>query len=186
MEQDDSIDEDQAVNKYNEYRQNISGKFISFYFEQHKSEEWFQEKYHPVYNDHLNDMKHATLLQRFFSFWYLFENGLFENFSLDIENLSSIESVVDISVLLMEYGNIIDKTIHVSEIHLKVLQQLGLIKDLQADDVIKPDTTVMSNSEDGEVNEESLTKSIVIPEKLYSLNECKIGESTQPYLTRLV
>ena len=186
MEQDDSINEDQAVNKYNEYKQNISAKFISSYFEEHKNDEWFQEKYHPVYCNKIYDVKHSSLLQRFFSFWYLFQSDLFLNFSLDVEYLSSIENIVDISVLLMEYRNIADKSIHVSDYHLNALQQLNLMKDLHPDDMIKPDTTVISNSEDGEVNEDCLTRNIVIPEKLYSINECKIGETVDPYLTRFV
>ena len=186
MEQDDSIDEIQAVTRYNEYKQNISAKFISSYFEEHKNEEWFQEKYHPVHNLKINDLKQASLLQRFFSFWYLSQSGLFDNLSLDIENICAVENILDIAVLLMEYSNIVDKSINVSDYHLKLLQQQSLIKDLLPDDMIKPDTTVISNSEDGEVNEDAMTKNTSIPEKQFSLNDSKPGETIHPYITRFV
>ncbi|KAI6648322.1 Serrate RNA effector molecule-like [Oopsacas minuta] len=176
MEQDDSIDEVESVNKYNLYKQNISAQFISSYFEEHKAQQWFQEKYHPFISNQISSTKNVTLCQRFVSFWFLYENSLLDNISLDIEKFSRVEGLLNLSVLLMDYNIINDGSLNISDVHRKFLEKL---KVLDSNDTIKPDTTTSTlNSEDGELNEHLVT------EKQISLEDYMLPEGSDPIFTR--
>ena len=167
-DQDDSIDEIEAVSRYNEYKRSISAQFIASYFEEHKSEQWFQEKYHPYIKDQIRIQKQVSFSQRFIAFWFLYERGLLNSFSLDIENVTSIESIIDISLIIMDIILISEHHINISEAHKKLVDKLNIF---HSNSPIKPDTTTSLFAEDGEKKENLLDdvqisfQDIILPEK---------------------
>lgn len=58
---DDSVSDDEALKKYNEYKMEFRKQQLNEFFVAHKDEEWFKEKYHPVCStkrkeQHLNNI----------------------------------------------------------------------------------------------------------------------------------
>ena len=43
-QQEDSIDEMDAIQKYNEYKREFKGKQVKEFFEEHKEEDWYVSK----------------------------------------------------------------------------------------------------------------------------------------------
>ena len=176
-DQDDSIDEIEAVSRYNEYKRNISAQFIASYFEEHKSEQWFQEKYHPYFRDQIRIQKHISFSQRFIAFWFLYEQGLLDNISLDIENVSSIESIIDFVLIIMDFSNISEHHVNISEAHRKVVDKLTVFC---SNDAIKPDTTTNLFAEEGE------KKETVLSDVQMSLQDIIVPEKCDPFSIRFV
>ena len=176
-DQDDSIDEIEAVSRYNEYKRNISAQFIASYFEEHKSDQWFQEKYHPYFRDQIQIQKQVSFSQRFIAFWFLYERGLLDHVSLDIENVNSIENLIDISLILMDFTVISEQQINISEAHKKIVEKLNIFR---SNDTIKPDTTTSLSIDDEE------KKEAVLSDVQISLQDIILPERHDPFSIRFV
>ncbi|XP_061818226.1 serrate RNA effector molecule homolog isoform X2 [Nerophis lumbriciformis] len=101
---DDSVDETEAVNRYNEYKLDYRRQQMQDFFLAHKDEEWFRSKYHPDEANRLKLEGLTALNNRLNVFMFLMENGWFDNVSLDIEQTPAIIKVLDAAVIKMEGG----------------------------------------------------------------------------------
>ncbi|XP_077171282.1 serrate RNA effector molecule homolog isoform X2 [Paroedura picta] len=111
---DDSVDETEAVKRYNDYKLDFRRQQMQDFFLAHKDEEWFQSKYHPDKAGRRKQEAQNALQNRLSVFLYLMENGWFENLQLDIDKANAIIKVLDAAVIKMEGG---------TEIDLKILDQ---------------------------------------------------------------
>nr|XP_019941688.1 PREDICTED: serrate RNA effector molecule homolog isoform X4 [Paralichthys olivaceus] len=101
---DDSVDETEAVKRYNEYKVDFRRQQMQDFFLAHKDEEWFRSKYHPDEASRLKAEAQSALHNRVNVFTFLMENGWFDNVSLDIEQTPAIIKVLDAAVIKMEGG----------------------------------------------------------------------------------
>ncbi|XP_043932940.1 serrate RNA effector molecule homolog [Protopterus annectens] len=111
---DDSVDETEAVKRYNEYKLDFRRQQMQDFFLAHKEEEWFRSKYHP---DEAGKRKQETqnwLRSRLKVFNELLECGAFDNVSLDIDKARPLVKLLDTAVIKLEGGTDID---------LKILDQ---------------------------------------------------------------
>uniref|UniRef100_A0A3Q4HVL7 Serrate RNA effector molecule homolog (Arabidopsis) n=1 Tax=Neolamprologus brichardi TaxID=32507 RepID=A0A3Q4HVL7_NEOBR len=100
---DDSVDETEAVKRYNEYKIDFRRQQMQDFFLAHKDEERFRSKYHPDEARRLKAEAQRALHNRLNVFIFLMENGWFDNVSLDIEQTPAIIKVLD-AVIKMEGG----------------------------------------------------------------------------------
>ncbi|XP_062341991.1 serrate RNA effector molecule homolog isoform X2 [Osmerus eperlanus] len=101
---DDSVDEGEAVKRYNEYKMDFRRQQMQDFFLTHKDEEWFRSKYHPDEAGRRRAETHSALQNRLNVYMFLMENGWFDNVSLDIERGPAIVKVLDAAVIKMEGG----------------------------------------------------------------------------------
>uniref|UniRef100_A0A8C9X2W7 Serrate RNA effector molecule homolog (Arabidopsis) n=1 Tax=Sander lucioperca TaxID=283035 RepID=A0A8C9X2W7_SANLU len=101
---DDSVDETEAVKRYNEYKIDFRRQQMQDFFLAHKDEEWFRSKYHPDEASRLKVEAQSSLHNRLNVFMFLMENSWFDNVSLDIEHTPAIIKVLDAAVIKMEGG----------------------------------------------------------------------------------
>uniref|UniRef100_A0A8C3B003 Serrate RNA effector molecule homolog (Arabidopsis) n=1 Tax=Cyclopterus lumpus TaxID=8103 RepID=A0A8C3B003_CYCLU len=101
---DDSVEETEAVKRYNEYKIDFRRQQMQDFFLAHKDEEWFRSKYHPDEASRLKAEALGALHNRLNVFTFLMENSWFDNVSLDIEQTPVIIKVMDAAVIKMEGG----------------------------------------------------------------------------------
>ncbi|XP_033024917.1 serrate RNA effector molecule homolog [Lacerta agilis] len=111
---DDSVDETEAVKRYNDYKLDFQRQKMQDFFLAHKDEEWFRSKYHPDEAGRRKQESHNALQNRLNVFLYLMDNGWFENLQLEIDKANAIIKVLDAAVIKMEGG---------TEHDLKILDQ---------------------------------------------------------------
>uniref|UniRef100_A0A8C3B1B1 Serrate RNA effector molecule homolog (Arabidopsis) n=1 Tax=Cyclopterus lumpus TaxID=8103 RepID=A0A8C3B1B1_CYCLU len=92
---DDSVEETEAVKRYNEYKIDFRRQQMQDFFLAHKDEEWFRSKYHPDEASRLKAEALGALHNRLNVFTFLMENSWFDNVSLDIEQTPVIIKVMD-------------------------------------------------------------------------------------------
>uniref|UniRef100_A0A6Q2YGK9 Serrate, RNA effector molecule n=1 Tax=Esox lucius TaxID=8010 RepID=A0A6Q2YGK9_ESOLU len=96
---DDSVDETEAVKRYNEYKIDFRRQQMQDFFLAHKDEEWFRSKYHPDETGRRKAEAHSALQNRLNVYMFLLENGWFDNVSLDMERAQAIIKVLDAGIL---------------------------------------------------------------------------------------
>uniref|UniRef100_A0A3Q1IGH7 Serrate, RNA effector molecule n=1 Tax=Anabas testudineus TaxID=64144 RepID=A0A3Q1IGH7_ANATE len=101
---DDSVDETEAVKRYNEYKIDFRRQQMQDFFLAHKDEEWFRTKYHPDEASRLKAEAQSALQNRLNVFVFLMQNNWFDNVSLDIDQTPAIIRVLDAAVIKMEGG----------------------------------------------------------------------------------
>ncbi|XP_066516798.1 serrate RNA effector molecule homolog isoform X2 [Hoplias malabaricus] len=101
---DDSVDETEAVKRYNEYKIEFRRQQMQDFFLAHKDEEWFRSKYHPDEAGKRKAEAHAALQNRLNVFMYLMENTWFDSVSMDIDRAPQILKILDAAVIKMEGG----------------------------------------------------------------------------------
>uniref|UniRef100_A0A8C3P1T7 Serrate, RNA effector molecule n=1 Tax=Chrysemys picta bellii TaxID=8478 RepID=A0A8C3P1T7_CHRPI len=111
---DDSVDETEAVKRYNDYKLDFRRQQMQDFFLAHKDEEWFRSKYHPDEAGKRKQEAHGALQNRLSVFLYLMDNGWFESLQLDIDKANAIVKMLDAAVIKMEGG---------TENDLKILDQ---------------------------------------------------------------
>ncbi|XP_077990042.1 serrate RNA effector molecule homolog [Glandiceps talaboti] len=103
--QDDSIDDQEAVRKYNEYKIEFKRQQLSDFFLAHKDEEWFRSKYHPDECGKRKEESLKALKNRRDVFLDLFNKGWLDTFSVDIDKQDDIVKYLDAAVIKMEGGS---------------------------------------------------------------------------------
>ncbi|XP_066578338.1 serrate RNA effector molecule homolog isoform X2 [Amia ocellicauda] len=101
---DDSVDETEAVRRYNDYKLDFRRQQMQDFFLAHKDEEWFRSKYHPDEAGRRKAEAHGALQNRLGVFVFLLENSWFDSISLDIDRAASIIKILDAAVIKMEGG----------------------------------------------------------------------------------
>lgn len=108
LNMEDSVDETEAVKRYNQYKLDFRRQQLQDFFLQHKDQEWFRSKYHP---DDISSRKAeslAALKTRLSVFLYLLENNWLDNVSLDMDHAPAIIKLLDAAVIKMEGGTDLD------------------------------------------------------------------------------
>ncbi|XP_072006136.1 serrate RNA effector molecule homolog [Engystomops pustulosus] len=111
---EDSVDETEAVRRYNEYKMEFRRQQMQDFFLAHKDEEWFRSKYHPDEVGRHRQESQAALRNRLNAFLYLMESGWLNEIQLDMEKAPAIIKILDAAVIKMEGG---------TEIDLKILDE---------------------------------------------------------------
>ncbi len=81
--QNPSLTESEAFELYSTYKKLFKQARISAFFEAHKEEAWFIEKFHPKYSEKYLELKQKELEARALDFRADFEAGKFEQLDLD-------------------------------------------------------------------------------------------------------
>ncbi|XP_061664647.1 serrate RNA effector molecule homolog isoform X2 [Syngnathoides biaculeatus] len=105
---EDSVDETEAVKRYNQYKLDFRRQQLQDFFVQHKNQEWFRSKYHP---DDIATRKAeslAALKRRLGVFLFLWDNKWLDGVALDMEHATAIIKVLDAAVIKMEGGTDLD------------------------------------------------------------------------------
>ncbi|MEQ2219043.1 hypothetical protein XENOCAPTIV_011777 [Xenoophorus captivus] len=108
LNMEDSVDETEAVKRYNQYKLDFRRQQLQDFFLQHKDHEWFRSKYHP---DDITARKAeslAALKTRQVVFMFLLDNNWLDNVSLDMEHESALIKLLDAAVIKMEGGTDFD------------------------------------------------------------------------------
>ncbi|MEQ2189585.1 hypothetical protein GOODEAATRI_026745 [Goodea atripinnis] len=95
LNMEDSVDETEAVKRYNQYKLDFRRQQLQDFFLQHKDHEWFRSKYHP---DDITARKAeslAALKTRQVVFMFLLDNNWLDNVSLDMEHESALIKLLD-------------------------------------------------------------------------------------------
>uniref|UniRef100_A0AAQ5Z5W6 Serrate, RNA effector molecule n=1 Tax=Amphiprion ocellaris TaxID=80972 RepID=A0AAQ5Z5W6_AMPOC len=103
-----SVDETEAVKRYNQYKLDFRRQQLQDFFLQHKDQEWFRSKYHP---DDITARKAeslAALKTRLGVFLFLLDNNWLDNVSLDMDHAPAIIKLLDAAVIKMEGGTDLD------------------------------------------------------------------------------
>ncbi|KAL5493110.1 hypothetical protein EMCRGX_G014236 [Ephydatia muelleri] len=107
--QDDTIDDKEAIQKYNEYKTEFRRKQISEFFEVHKEEDCahfkFISKYHPTTLRKQKDENEANLKKRLDAFQFLLGSGRLDNVPLSTDCTDKVIKVMDTAVVRMEGGS---------------------------------------------------------------------------------
>ncbi|KAL0970778.1 hypothetical protein UPYG_G00247290 [Umbra pygmaea] len=104
LSMDDSVDETEAVKRYNQYKLDYRRQQLQDFFLQHKDEEWFRSKFHPDEVGLRKVESKAALKSRLGVFLFLLDNGWLDNLSLDMEHAPKIVKLMDAAVIKMEGG----------------------------------------------------------------------------------
>jgi hypothetical protein len=103
-QQDDSIDESQAIQLYQDYKSDFKRKQITEFFDEHKEEDWLICKYHPKYVLAQEEAQKASLQSRVKAFLHLLEAGRIDTVPLWADCVDDIINTMDAGVILMEGG----------------------------------------------------------------------------------
>ncbi len=113
LDQDDNIDQEEAVKRYNNYKTDFKKTQISEFFIAHKDEEWFVEnffimnlnfsfflfrfkyKYHPDEYPKRREEQRQTIKKRLEIFMDLYNKGYLNDVSVDIENQRGLTRFLD-------------------------------------------------------------------------------------------
>uniref|UniRef100_G3VZ80 Serrate RNA effector molecule homolog n=1 Tax=Sarcophilus harrisii TaxID=9305 RepID=G3VZ80_SARHA len=101
---DDSVDETEAVKRYNDYKLEFRRQQMQDFFLAHKDEEWFRSKYHPDEVGKRRQEARGALQNRLQVFLSLMDSGWFDNLLLDIDKADAIVKMLDAAVIKMEGG----------------------------------------------------------------------------------
>ncbi|XP_030043023.1 serrate RNA effector molecule homolog isoform X2 [Microcaecilia unicolor] len=101
---DDSVDETEAVKRYNDYKLDFRRQQMQDFFLAHKEEEWFRSRYHPDEVGKRKQEVHSALRNRLGVYMYLMDNNWFDTLTLDIEKANAIVKLFDAAVIKMEGG----------------------------------------------------------------------------------
>ncbi|KAG7233197.1 hypothetical protein INR49_007357, partial [Caranx melampygus] len=108
LNMEDSVDETEAVKRYNQYKLDFRRQQLQDFFLQHKDQEWFRSKYHP---DDITARKAeslSALKTRLGVFLFLLDNSWLDNVSLDMDHGPAIIKLLDAAVIKMEGGTDLD------------------------------------------------------------------------------
>lgn len=104
IQQEDNIDENEAVRRYQEYKVEFKRTQINDFFVLHKGEEWFEEKYHPVKSIERRNSVRQGLRKRLRLFVDLQEQGILDNVKLTITNDAEVLKLLDKAVVKLDGG----------------------------------------------------------------------------------
>lgn len=105
---EDSVDETEAVKRYNQYKLDFRRQQLQDFFLSHKQHEWFRSKYHPDDITARRAGSQAALKTRLDVFLFLFENHWLDDVKLDMEHAAKILKLMDAAVIKMEGGTDLD------------------------------------------------------------------------------
>uniref|UniRef100_A0A915ISC8 Serrate RNA effector molecule homolog n=1 Tax=Romanomermis culicivorax TaxID=13658 RepID=A0A915ISC8_ROMCU len=102
--QDDSISDEEAIQKYQDYKLEHKRQQLHSFFVQHKDEEWFRLKYHPEDSAKLKAEQSIAIQRRLSVFLDLQEKKWLDKCNLDHDNCQNIIKFMDAVVIKLEGG----------------------------------------------------------------------------------
>lgn len=111
QQQDDTIGEEDAIKRYNNYKIDFKRQQISEFFVAHKEEEWFKARYHPEEFAKKQEESRGALQKRLSVFMELMHTGRLDNLCLDVDKSEDSLKILDAAVIKMEGGTDFDLTI---------------------------------------------------------------------------
>ncbi|RVE60941.1 hypothetical protein OJAV_G00185890 [Oryzias javanicus] len=108
LSMDDSVDETEAVKRYNQYKLDFRRQQLQDFFLLHKDQEWFRSKYHPDDITSRRAESLSALKTRLGVFLFLLENSWLDRVCLDTEHAAAIVKLLDAAVIKMEGGTDFD------------------------------------------------------------------------------
>ncbi|XP_017297635.1 serrate RNA effector molecule homolog [Kryptolebias marmoratus] len=108
LNMEDSVDETEAVKRYNQYKLDFRRQQLQDFFLQHKDHEWFRSKYHPDDITAKRAESLTALKTRLGVFLFLLDNNWLENMALDMDHAPAIIKLLDAAVIKMEGGTDFD------------------------------------------------------------------------------
>jgi len=118
--QDDTINEDEAMEKYGEYKAEFRRQQLNEFFTVHKGEEWFRDRFHPQYMAGIRFSQVEGRVKRAQVFWEMYDK--LSQARLDVDMQDDLVTLMDIIVIKLEGGTedhieaYINKTDHVDSI----------------------------------------------------------------------
>jgi len=104
-EQDDNISEQDALQKYKEYKEDFVRLQLSDFFAGHKDEEWFREKYHPDLCVERRRVANENVTRRLRVFQELMAANWFDDRPIVYDNSDALVKFMDALVIKLEGGN---------------------------------------------------------------------------------
>ncbi|XP_041842081.1 serrate RNA effector molecule homolog B-like isoform X2 [Melanotaenia boesemani] len=108
LNMEDSVDETEAVKRYNQYKLDFRRQQLQDFFLQHKDQEWFRSKYHPDDITARRAESLTALKTRLGVFLFLMDNSWLDSMSLDMDHAPAIIKLLDAAVIKMEGGTDFD------------------------------------------------------------------------------
>ncbi|XP_065652189.1 serrate RNA effector molecule homolog [Hydra vulgaris] len=105
LQQEDDIDESEAIRRYQEYKVEFKRTQINDFFVLQKDKEWFKEKYHPIESSARKAVIRNGLRKRLRVFLDLYEAGYIDNVSLNIIATSEVLKFLDRVIIKLEGGS---------------------------------------------------------------------------------
>uniref|UniRef100_A0A914HB15 Serrate RNA effector molecule homolog n=1 Tax=Globodera rostochiensis TaxID=31243 RepID=A0A914HB15_GLORO len=102
--QDESLSDEEAITKYNDYKFEVLRQECERYFQSHKDEEWFRFKYHPEDSRSAREEQRSDIRKRLSVFNDFLDNGIFDNIRLDIAHSDPIIRLMDAVIVKLEGG----------------------------------------------------------------------------------
>ncbi|XP_022652263.1 serrate RNA effector molecule homolog isoform X3 [Varroa jacobsoni] len=103
--QDDCIDDQDAVKKYADYKTDFKRQQLEEFFKAHKDEEWFRLKYHPDECHKRKEQMQANIEKRLEVYQKVSDMGLLDKVELDVEKNDDIIRIMDTVAIFLEGGN---------------------------------------------------------------------------------
>ncbi|KAL0268500.1 UNVERIFIED_CONTAM: hypothetical protein PYX00_010419 [Menopon gallinae] len=103
--QDDTITDEEAMAKYNEYKMEFKRQQLNEFFVAHKDEEWFKIKYHPEESVKRKEEQLAALKNRVAIFNEFLDKGLIDTVRLDADQGEALIRLMDCVVVRLEGGD---------------------------------------------------------------------------------
>ncbi|CAF0989122.1 unnamed protein product [Adineta ricciae] len=105
LDQDDNIDQEEAVKRYNVYKTDFKKNQIAEFFTAHKDEEWFKYKYHPDEFPKRREEQRQIVKKRLDIFMDLYKKGYLNDVSLDSDSQHALTRFLDAAVIKLEGGS---------------------------------------------------------------------------------
>ncbi|KAH7727903.1 arsenite-resistance protein 2 containing protein [Aphelenchoides avenae] len=102
--QDESITDEEAIAKYNDYKLEFKRQECEKFFQAHKDEEWFRLKYHPGESKDIKAEHAEFVRKRVEVFTELVEKGWLDRVHLDYDCAADIIRLMDAAVTKLEGG----------------------------------------------------------------------------------
>lgn len=115
LQQHDGIEEDQACKLYNDYKLDFKRRQMEKFFEQHKDEEWFRNKYRPPERDKLKEHQKNVIEERKKVYNQLLDRQLTEGIRMAYEDHDKIYKFLENFSLMLE-GATIEEVIDGTEL----------------------------------------------------------------------
>lgn len=100
--QDDSIDEQEALNRYVAYKEEFRRNQVSEFFLNHKQEEWFRSKYDPLLVRSRKRAERKNIIVRLETFMEMSEQGRINDVRLDLSRSDELLELLDTAVSRFE------------------------------------------------------------------------------------
>jgi len=104
QQQDDSISDEEAIKRYNEYKLEFKRTQINNFFLEHKEEDWFKQRYHPDENIRRRNEQNRFILNRMEVFLDLMNNGWLNDVSVEVDCSKELTRYLDAFVVKLEGG----------------------------------------------------------------------------------